>query len=105
VLPASSLESHILMTETGYLETLINTVTNMTIGRQRLAKHVPDRYAVNKSRRPSLGNGIDYHGITNASDATTVLEPLKAVISMRISRSYKMRAVCQRIRKLLSRKN
>jgi hypothetical protein len=33
----------------------------MTIARQRLAKYVPDRYAVNKNRRPLLDNGFGEH--------------------------------------------
>jgi hypothetical protein len=39
-----------------------NIVTNMTIVRQRLANHVPERYAVNKNRSPLLVNGYGYHG-------------------------------------------
>jgi hypothetical protein len=31
--------------------------------RQRLAKHVPERYAINENRRPLLNNGFGYHGI------------------------------------------
>jgi hypothetical protein len=31
---------------------------HMTVTRQRLAKHVPERYAVNKNRRPLLDNGF-----------------------------------------------
>jgi hypothetical protein len=33
----------------------------MTIARQRLAKHVLERYAVNKNRRPLLRNGFVEH--------------------------------------------
>jgi hypothetical protein len=33
----------------------------MTIARQRLAKHVPERYAVNMNRRPLLYNGFGHH--------------------------------------------
>jgi hypothetical protein len=51
------------------------------IARQRLAKHVPERYGLNKNRRPLPENGFSYHGITSLSDATTLLEPLRAVIS------------------------
>jgi hypothetical protein len=70
-------------------------VTNMTIAWQRLAKHVPERYAVNKDRRPLLDNGFGYHGITSVSDTETVLEPLKAVIYVRFCRNYKRRPLCQ----------
>jgi hypothetical protein len=66
----------------------------MTIARQRLSKHVPERYTVNKHRRPLLDSGFDYHGIASVSEATntlTVLEPLKAVSSIRFARSYKRR--------------
>jgi hypothetical protein len=65
------------------------------IARQRLAKHFPERYAVNKNRRPVLGNGFGYHGITSVSDVTTILETSRAVISIRFSRSYKRRGICQ----------
>jgi hypothetical protein len=66
-------------------------VTNMNIARQRLAKHVPQRYAVNKNRCPLLDNAFGYHGIASVSDATTVLEPLEAVSSIRFARGYKKR--------------
>jgi hypothetical protein len=70
-----------------------NIVTNMIVARQRLAKHVPERYAVNKNRRPLLDNGFRYHGTARVSDATTVLEPLRAVISIRFFRSYRRRVI------------
>jgi hypothetical protein len=57
--------------------------------RQLLAEHVPERYALNKNRRPLLDNGFDYHGITIVSDTTTALEPLKVVSSIRFARGYK----------------
>jgi hypothetical protein len=57
----------------------LHTVTNMTIARQRLAKHVPERYAVSKNRHPLLDSGFNYHCIASLSDATTVLEPLRTV--------------------------
>jgi hypothetical protein len=59
------------------------------IARQRFAKHVPERYAANKNRRPLLENGVGYHGITSISDTTTVLETLRAMISIWFSRSLK----------------
>jgi hypothetical protein len=66
----------------------------MTIARQRLAKHVPERYAV-KNRRPLLDNRFGYHGIRHVSvtthTTTTVLEPIKVVISTRFSQGYKRR--------------
>jgi hypothetical protein len=37
------------------------------IARQRLAKHVPEHYAVNENRRPLLDNGFGYHGSTGVS--------------------------------------
>jgi hypothetical protein len=46
-----------------------------------------------------LGNGFGYHGITGVSGKTqiwtAVLEPLKAVISIRFSGSYERRGICQ----------
>jgi hypothetical protein len=65
----------------------------MTIARQRLAKHIPELYAVNKDRRPLLDNGFGYHGITSVSDTmdTCELEHLKAVSSIRSARNYKRR--------------
>jgi hypothetical protein len=63
------------------------------IARQRLAKHIPKYYAVNKNRRPLLDNGFGYHGITGVSSTTqtwtAVLEPLKVVILIWFSQSYK----------------
>jgi hypothetical protein len=54
--------------------------------RQRLAKYVPQRYAVNENRRPLLDNVFGYHGITGVSDTTqtwnTVAEPLGLVSSV-----------------------
>jgi hypothetical protein len=67
----------------------------MTIARQWLAKHVAERYAVNKNRHPLLDNGFGYYGITRVSDTTTALEPLTAVIYIRFSRSYKRRGIFQ----------
>jgi hypothetical protein len=53
------------------------------------AKHVPERYAVNKNRRPLLDNGLGYHGIIGISSTTQIwteaIEPLEAVISIRFS--------------------
>jgi hypothetical protein len=70
-------------------------VTNMTIARQWLAKHIPDRYAVNKNRRPLLDNGFGYHGIRHVPVTTfttkTVLEPFKAVISTQFAKGHKKR--------------
>jgi hypothetical protein len=67
----------------------------MTIARQRLAKHFPERYAVNKNRRPLLDNGFDYHGNRHVPMTkrtwTTVLEPFKGVISTRFAEGYKTR--------------
>jgi hypothetical protein len=40
------------------------------IARQRLAKHVPERYAVNEDRRPLLDNVFGYHGIAGVSGTT-----------------------------------
>jgi hypothetical protein len=39
------------------------------IARQRLAKHVPERYDVNENRRPLLNNGF-YHADMNSSNGT-----------------------------------
>jgi hypothetical protein len=65
----------------------------MTIARERLAKHVPVCYAVNKSRRPLLDNGFSYHGIRHIPVTTrmtsTVLESFKAVISIWFAQIYK----------------
>jgi hypothetical protein len=55
----------------------VNIVTNMTIARLLLAKHVPRRYAVNKNRRPLLHNRFGYHGIRGVPVTTAVLEPLR----------------------------
>jgi anti-sigma factor RsiW len=67
----------------------------MTTARQRLAKHVPKRYAVNKNIRPLLENGCSYHGSRQGSASTrtwtTVLEPFKAVISIRFAQGCKRR--------------
>jgi hypothetical protein len=81
----------------------------MTIAKQRLAKQVPERDAVNKNKRPLLDNGfgehafpwqrfathVGYHGNKHVSDTTdtwtTVLEPLEAVIYIRLARGYKRR--------------
>jgi hypothetical protein len=67
----------------------------MTIVRQRLSKHIPDRYAVNKTRRPLLENEFGYHGIRHVSvtmhTTTTVLELFKEAISTRFAQGYKMK--------------
>jgi hypothetical protein len=34
------------------------------------AKYVTEHYAVNENRRPLLGNGFGYHGITGVSGTT-----------------------------------
>jgi hypothetical protein len=58
------------------------------ISRQRLAKHVPERCAVNENRRPLLDNRFGYV-ITSLSGTsqtwTGVMEPLEAVISISFS--------------------
>jgi hypothetical protein len=68
---------------------------NMTIAKQRLPKHVPERYAVNKNRRSLQDNGFGYHGIRHVPVKmltwTTVPEPFKAVISIRFAQGYKRR--------------
>jgi hypothetical protein len=56
--------------------------------RQRLGKHVPERYAVNKNRRLLLDNGFSYHGTKDVS-GTTVAELSEAVISTRFAEGYK----------------
>jgi hypothetical protein len=43
----------------------------MTIARQRLAKHVPESYAVNKNRSQLLDNGFGYHGIRSEDNNST----------------------------------
>jgi hypothetical protein len=74
----------------------------VSTARQRLAKHVPDRYAVNVIWRPLLDNGFGYHGITGVCGTTQtrteVLEPLKAVISILFSQSYKTRGTIVTLR-------
>lgn len=62
----------------------------MTIARQRLAKRIPERYAVDKNRRPLLDIGFGYNAVTSVSDTTYTceLEHLKAVSSIRFARSY-----------------
>jgi hypothetical protein len=64
----------------------------MTIARQRLAIHVPERCAV-KNRRPLLDNGFSYHGIRHVPvttrTTTTVLESFEAVISTLFAQGYK----------------
>jgi hypothetical protein len=47
-----------------------HTVTSISSARQRLAKPVPQRYAVNKDRRSLLHNGFSYHGTKHVSDTT-----------------------------------
>jgi hypothetical protein len=42
----------------------------MAPARQRLAKYVPERYAVNKNRRLLLDNRFGYHGIIHVPMAT-----------------------------------
>jgi hypothetical protein len=75
-------------------------MTNMTTARQRLAKHFPERYSVNKNRRPLLGNVFGYHGIIHVlltrRARTKVLEPFKAVITNRFAEGYKRRAFGRR---------
>jgi hypothetical protein len=67
----------------------------MTIARQRLAKHLPERYTVNKNRRPLLDNGFGYHGIrgvpVTTRTTTAALEPFMEVISIRVALGYKRR--------------
>jgi hypothetical protein len=53
-------------------------VTNMAIATQRLSKCVPERYAVNKNRRPLVDNGFCYQRIRHGP-TTTVLGHFKAV--------------------------
>jgi hypothetical protein len=69
------------------------------IARKRFGKHVAERFTVNQNRRPLLDNGFGYRGITGLFGTTqtwtAVLEPLKAVISVRFSRSYKWRRIFQ----------
>jgi hypothetical protein len=45
-------------------------VTRRSSATQRLAKHVPERYAVVKNRRSSLDNGFSYHGTKHVSGTT-----------------------------------
>jgi hypothetical protein len=51
------------------------------IARQRLAKHVPELYAVNEDSRQLLGNRFGYHGIIGVSGTTqtwtAVMKPLQ----------------------------
>jgi hypothetical protein len=75
-------------------EIINHNVTNMTIDRQRWAKHVPELYAVNKNRFSLLDNGYGYRGIRQVpvtTRTTTVLEPFQAVISTRFAQGYKKR--------------
>jgi hypothetical protein len=57
--------------------------------RQRLAKHVSERYAVNGNICPLLDNGFGYHSITGISGTTqtwrVVMEPLRVVVLIRFS--------------------
>jgi hypothetical protein len=46
----------------------MNTVTCISSARQRLAKHIPERYAVNKNKLPLLDNGFSYRGTKYVSD-------------------------------------
>jgi hypothetical protein len=68
----------------------------MTIARQQLAKHLPERCAVNKNRLPLLDNGFGYNGSGHVPVTTctwtTVLEPFKGVISTRFAEGYRRRA-------------
>jgi hypothetical protein len=70
-------------------------VTCISSARQRLAKHVSERYAVNKNRRPLLDNGFSYHGTKHVSGTThtyaTEAEPFKEVISTRFAEGCKRR--------------
>lgn len=43
---------------------------NRPTARQRLAKHVPKRYAVNENRRPLLDNGFGSHEIAGVCGTT-----------------------------------
>jgi hypothetical protein len=49
------------------LRNALNIVTCISSTRQRLAKHVPKRYPVNKYKRPLLDNGFGYHGTKHVS--------------------------------------
>jgi hypothetical protein len=64
----------------------------MTITRQRLAKHVPKSYAVNKNRHPLLDNGFwlprYYKRFRHNADVNSRIEPLKTVIYIRFARGY-----------------
>jgi hypothetical protein len=42
------------------------------IARQRLAKHVPERYAVNENKRPLLDNGFGYYGVRGVAGTTQI---------------------------------
>jgi hypothetical protein len=45
----------------------IHTAKCISNARQRLAKHVPERYAVNKNRHSLLVNGFSYRGTKHVS--------------------------------------
>jgi hypothetical protein len=67
--------------------TVCNNVTCISSARQRLAKHVPERYAITKNRRSLLDNAFSYHR-TNYGFGTMEAEPFKVVISTRFAGGY-----------------
>jgi hypothetical protein len=56
--------------ETLSLNSSIYIATCISSARQRLVKHVPESYAVNKNRRLLLDNGFSYHGTKHVSGTT-----------------------------------
>jgi hypothetical protein len=93
-----------------------NIVTKMTTDRQRLAKHVPKGYPVNKNRRPLLDNGLGEHAFPwqrfgkhigycetdprsrdngYADYNRRIHKLLDWVFCIRFARRYKRKAVCQ----------
>jgi hypothetical protein len=46
---------------------MIDIVTCISSARQPLAKHFPERYAVNKNKPILLDNGFSYHGTKQVS--------------------------------------
>jgi hypothetical protein len=48
----------------------LNTITCISSTRQRLVKHVPEGYAVNKHEWPLLAHGFCYHGTEHVSGTT-----------------------------------
>jgi hypothetical protein len=73
----------------------VSIVTCISSTRQRLVKHVTERYAVNEDKRPLLDNEFSYHGKKHVSGTThtqtTEAEPFKGVISTRFAECYKRR--------------